>query len=101
MIILIELNEHHKTMILWKIKEDFIMENLKKIKDVEKLCKVEQFILSNGRAIMENDYEILHLAEDIMQDYTYGWYIYEESLPEQLISINKFKIYILGLIKTA
>jgi hypothetical protein len=74
------------------------MENLKKIKDVEKLCKVEAFILNNGRTITEKDKDILYLAEEVMQDYTYGWYIYEESLPEQLKSINKFKIYILDLI---
>lgn len=74
------------------------METLKKIKDIEKLCKVEQFILSNGRSITEKDKDILYLAEDVMQDYTYGWYIYQEPLKEQLKSINKFKNYILDLI---
>ena len=38
---------------------------IKYIKDVEKLCKVENFILTNGRAITENDKEILYLTEDL------------------------------------
>ena len=75
------------------------IENLKKIKDIEKLCKVENFILSNDSAITKQDKEILKIAESVMQDYTYGWYIYDEDIIEQLKSINKFKIYILDLIK--
>ena len=75
-------------------------ENLKKIKDIEKLCKVENFILTNGIAITEQDKEILRIAESVMQDYTYGWYIYEENIIEQIKSINKFKIYILAILKT-
>jgi len=74
------------------------IENLKKIKDIEKLCKVENFILSNDSAITKQDKEILSIAESVMQDYTYGWYIYDEDIIEQLKSINKFKIYILDLI---
>ena len=73
------------------------MELLKKIKDIEKLCKVEQFILANGRGITEQDKDILNLAEEVMMDYTYGWYIYDESITEQIRSLNKFKIYILDL----
>ena len=72
--------------------------NLKKIKDIEKLCKVENYILTNGCAIAEQDEEILRIAESVMQDYTYGWYIYEENIIEQLRSINKFKVYILDLV---
>lgn len=71
---------------------------IKYIKDVEKLCKVENFILTNGRAITENDKEILYLAEDVMQDYTYGWYIWQENMFDQIKSINKFKVYILDLL---
>ena len=74
------------------------IENLKKIKDIEKLCKVENFILNNDSAITKQDKEILRIAENVMQDYTYGWYIYEENIIEQLRSINKFKVYILDLI---
>jgi len=73
-------------------------EILKKFKDIEKLCKVENFILNNGRAITEQDKEILRIAESVMQDYNYGWYIYEENIIEQLKSINKFKVYILDLV---
>ena len=72
---------------------------IKQIKDIEKLCKVENFILSNGRAIVEEDEEIIKAIEVIMDDYTYGWYIYEEDLFEQLKSINKFKLFILNLLK--
>jgi len=74
------------------------IENIKRIKDIEKLCKVENFILSNNSAITKQDKEILKIAESIMQYYNYGWYIYEENIIEQLKSINKFKIYILELI---
>jgi len=74
------------------------IENSKQIKDIEKLCKVENFILTNGSAITKQDKEILSIAENVMQDYTYGWYIYDENVIEQLHSINKFKIYILELI---
>jgi len=74
------------------------IENLKKIKDIEKLCKVENFILSNNSAITKQDKEILKIAESIMQYYNYGWYIYEENIIGQLKSINKFKNYILDLI---
>jgi len=52
----------------------------KQIKDVEKLCEVENFILNNGSAITEQDKEILKIAENVMQNYTYGWYIYEENI---------------------
>ena len=74
-------------------------ETLKKIKDIEKLCEVENFILANGRDITKQDKEILRIAESVMQDYTYGWYIYEENIIEQIKSINKFKIYILDKIE--
>jgi len=73
-------------------------ETLKKIKDIEKLCEVENFILANGRDITKQDKEILRIAESVMQDYTYGWYIYDENIIEQLKSINKFKVWILDLI---
>jgi len=74
------------------------IENLKRLSDIEKLCKVENFILSNNSAITKQDKEILKIAESIMQYYNYGWYIYEENIIGQLKSINKFKIYILDLI---
>ena len=70
------------------------MENLKRIKDIEKLCKVENFILEIGRPINNDNKSALYTLEKLMQDYTYGWYILQEDLVEQLISINQFKIYI-------
>ena len=74
------------------------IENIKRIKDIEKLCKVENFILSNNSAITKQDKEILKIVESIMQYYNYGWYIYDENIIEQLKSINKFKVWILDLI---
>jgi len=56
------------------------IENLKKIKDIKKLCKVENYILSNDSAITKQDKEILKIAESVMQDYTCGWYIYDRSI---------------------
>lgn len=73
------------------------MEVIKRLKDVEKLCKVENFIISNGRPLTEQDKDMLYLIEDVMEDYTYGWYIYKEGFFNQLKSINEFKVYILGL----
>lgn len=70
---------------------------IKRLKDIEKLHKVESFILTNGRSIEETDTEMLNLLESMMQDYKYGWYISDEKLFEQLESINQFKIYILKL----
>jgi hypothetical protein len=70
---------------------------IKKLKDVEKLHKVESFLLTNGRPIEETDIEILNLLEGVMQDYKYGWYITDEKYFEQLENINQFKIYILKL----
>jgi hypothetical protein len=75
------------------------MDILKKIEDIEKLHKVENFIFEKRRPITEQDDLILNILERVMQDYTYGWYVCEESTIEQLISINKFKLYILNLIK--
>jgi len=70
---------------------------IKRLKDIKKLHKVESFILTNGKPIEETDIEILDLLEGVMQDYTYGWYIPDESCFEQLKNINEFKIYILRL----
>lgn len=74
-------------------------ENIKKILDVKKLCDIENYIINNGRGITEQDKEILKRLEDIMDNYTYGWYIYQENLIDQLKNINKFKIFILNLIQ--
>jgi hypothetical protein len=70
---------------------------IKRLKDIEKLHKVESFILTNGRAIELEDKDMLDLLEGVMQDYNYGWYITDEDVFYQLKSINEFKIYILKL----
>lgn len=44
------------------------MKTIKRLKDVEKLHKVESFVLTEGRQIEETD-EILNLLEGVMEDY--------------------------------
>ena len=70
---------------------------VKHLKNIEKLCKVEQFILTNRRAITQDDKDILFLLKQPMDSYTYGWYIWEEDMLTQLNSINEFRQYIIGL----
>jgi len=74
------------------------LNTLNHIGNVEKLCKVENYILENEKAINKEDAYMIDLLENIMDHYTYGWYILEETIFEQLKSINKFKVYILGQI---
>jgi len=71
------------------------IENLKKIKDIEKLCKVENFILTNGSAITKQDKEILIIAEsdfELLQDKTieerkqFVYQIQEENMKRELNS---------------
>ena len=69
------------------------------IENVEKLCKVEDYILENEKALNKEDTYMIHLLETIMDYYTYGWYILEENMLKQLKSINQFKIYILDQLK--
>jgi len=69
------------------------------IQNVEKLCQVENYILENEKALNKEDTYMIHLLENIMDHYTYGWYVLEENIFEQLKSINKFKVYILNNIK--
>jgi hypothetical protein len=70
---------------------------IKRLKDIEKLHKVESFLLTEGRPINNDDIEMLDLLGSIMDDYTYGWYITNDDYFEQLKNINEFKIYILKL----
>lgn len=76
------------------------MEIIKHLKNIEKLCKVEQFILTKGRGIKEDDKDILKLIVDLMKDYTYGWNIWNDPMLTQLKDINEFKNHIIGLLKT-
>ena len=70
----------------------------KQIDNVKKLCTIENYILNNEAAISKDDTEILVLLNNIMDEYTYGWYICEEGFEEQLKSISKFKLFILNFI---
>ena len=69
------------------------------IKNTKKLCEVENYILENEKSLNKEDTCMIHLIETIMDNYTYGWYILEENLFDQLKSINKFKVYILDQFK--
>jgi len=68
------------------------------VKNIENLCKVEDYILENEKALNKEDTYMIRLLEHVMEYYTYGWYIIEESMFEQLKSINRFKVYVLGKI---
>ena len=70
---------------------------VKHLKNIDKLCRVEQFILTNGRAITQDDKDILFLLKQPMDNYTYGWHIWEEDMLTQLNSINEFRQYIIRL----
>jgi len=68
---------------------------IKQLEDIEKLCRVESFIMESERAITLNDGKISKILHSVMDDYTYGWYIEQENMFEQLKSINQFKVHIL------
>lgn len=59
-----------------------------KIKELKTLCELE-FSILNSRKI---DLECLY---DLQDKYTYGWYIAEQTMDEQIKSINDFKKYII------
>ena len=76
-----------------------------KQKELLELCKLEQSILSDGKINpdkdgyfpCEADSERVSVLYKLQEKYSYGWYIAEESLEDQIKSINKFKAYIIDL----
>ena len=70
---------------------------VKHLKNMEILNKVEQFILTKGRAITQDDKDILFLLKQPMDSYTYGWNIWNDDMLKQLEDINEFRQYIIGL----
>lgn len=51
---------------------------------------------ASGLCTCEVDRERTKELDTLMEKYTYGWYIAQESLIEQLESIHKFKMYIIN-----
>lgn len=77
--------------------------NKVKIKELKTLCELEFSILNYGKidkdatGFMNETYEDRRLEGlfDLQDKYTYGWYIAEQTMEEQIKSINEFKKYII------
>lgn len=75
-------------------------------RELKILSGVELDILENGKIeadadgyfATKKDAERIRLLEDVMNQYTYGWYIAKlPSVEAQVKSIAEFKIYIINL----
>jgi hypothetical protein len=79
------------------LREVFIMiiteEIRKHLKSYQVLVLAEMAIIDGGKIIEGSEME--KAVSKIMEEYTYGWYICDQDVFEQLKSINKFKAYIL------
>lgn len=60
--------------------------------DLYVLTKLEETILTKYRI---TDEDIVDLSR-VQEKYAYGWYILEQSVKDQLLSVMDFKKYILG-----
>lgn len=77
---------------------------LEKVNDLMVLCELEQSILCFGKITpdeegfftSEIDYPRVRKFENLQDKYTYGWYIAEQSIEDQIQSINDFKKFIIG-----
>lgn len=67
------------------------------------LCKLEMSILNDGKIQPDEtgyfpskeDEERVCELNKLQDKYCYGWYIAKESLADQILSINKFKQFII------
>lgn len=77
-----------------------------KLQEIANLTTLELMIIQFGKIEKETidkpfarklDDELLnrYYFYDLQDKYTYGWYIAEETLEEQIKSIEKFKLYIM------
>ena len=74
-----------------------------KTKDLIELCKLELSILTDGKIIPNKsgifpsimEQERVHELGKLQEKYNYGWYIAEQSMEDQIKSINEFKKYII------
>ena len=68
---------------------------LEKVNDLMVLCELEQSILCLGKIMpdeegfftSEIDYPRVRKFENLQEKYTYGWYIAEQNIEEQLLYI--------------
>ena len=81
-----------------------------KLMDIKVLAELKLDIIENGKIRQtetmrggfrepfecEEDRDRVKGLYSVMDKYTYGWYIAEETLEEQLQSITKFEQYILS-----
>ena len=76
---------------------------LEKINELMVLCELEQSILCLGKITpdeegfftSEIDRPRVKKFEDLQEKYMYGWYIAEQTIEEQIQSINDFKKFII------
>lgn len=76
---------------------------LEKVNDLMILCELEQSILCLGKIMPDDDgyftaeidYPRVRKFENLQVKYTYGWYIAEQTIEEQIQSINEFKKFII------
>lgn len=76
---------------------------LEKVNELMILCQLEQSILCLGKIMPDNDgfftseedWPRTRKFENLQEKYTYGWYIAEQSLEDQIKSLNEFKKYII------
>lgn len=74
-----------------------------KIEELKVLCELELSILNDGKIQAdesgffesEKDRDRVRGLGDLQEKYTYGWYIAEQTIEEQINSINVFKKYII------
>lgn len=77
-----------------------------KLQEIMNLTMLEENIIQFGKIEKENELEPFESKFDrkrlenfrffqLQDKYNYGWYIAEETLEEQIKSIERFKIYIL------
>lgn len=76
-----------------------------KINDLIILCELEQSILCLGKinpdeeGFFPSDIDLPRVRkfEGLQNKYRYGWYIAEQTIEEQIQTINDFKKFIIGM----
>jgi hypothetical protein len=76
-----------------------------KLSEIKTLCELEMSIINFGKIqpdktgyfASDEEKERLNGLSKLQDKYSYGWYIAEQTIEEQIISINKFKRYILSV----
>lgn len=74
-----------------------------KIEELKVLCELELSILNNGKIEADEsgffeslkDKDRIRGLIELQEKYTYGWYIAEQTVEEQIKSINDFKKHII------